>query len=251
MLQKEYAVEFTAEDHNGKSGKHKLDLFAANQKQAAELIFTKAPQEIPEILQVVKVSKVEVTHILNKIITQITGTNRRDIFHRIQITGRADLLDNGWATNKVPNWIQPEWFSPALIADFIAQGLLIQDGRKLLLTEDGSAKSYDEGARTKYVRKEVTTEVGEDGVPKKRTRVVPAGKLSDDSKLKLLKVAKANAGEALFLKIWDEMPNKIGTINTLAEAFRVAGAANQKDPLVSSKYYCKAILKRGDAQIEV
>lgn len=178
------------------------------------------------------------------------------IYKRIKLTGEVEIINAGWGMNHIPGWTQGEWLSPVIMKSLVSQGLMEQVNNKLILTEKGKVGKYDSNHHVNFTRTEVveiegettTTESGEK-IKKTRTKIVAAGKLTDESKLKLLKVANAKAGEALFLKIWNESPEQTGTITSLAKAYEMAGAAGQKDALASSKYYVKLILKRGDAEI--
>jgi len=72
-------------------------------------------------------------------------------------------------------------------------------------------------------------------------------KITDNQRVRLLEIPITRGGEKLFLKVWSEMPNSIGTAITLAEAFAEAGST-QKNTLNSARYYIKRWVSAGKAE---
>jgi len=44
--------------------------------------------------------------------------------------------DNGWGFVKVPSWNQGEWVSPAIIQKLVNEGWLVQQGKRLVPTDE-------------------------------------------------------------------------------------------------------------------
>lgn len=187
------------------------------------------------------------------------STSRSSIFNRLVAAGGGEMQANGWAVVDVEGWEQPEWISPALVLDFISQGLAEHVGNRLEVTEAGKTRYYDESKATLRFAK-IVHEVGDTGDangterPKraKRTSVGAGGgsgsKVTDSTRVKLLGYGNVRGGELLFMKTWEGLPDATGSIAALAEAFTAAGTT-QKDPLVSARYYVKRQLAANQAQI--
>lgn len=186
------------------------------------------------------------------------STSRGAIYNRLVVAGGGEMHSNGWAIVTVEGWEQPEWVSPALVLDFIAQGLVEHVGNRLEITEAGKSAYYDEGKATLRFARVATESAGGSEAngterPAKRTRATQSGGakrggLTDNIRVKLLGYDNVRGGELLFMQTWMSLPDATGSITALSEAFTKAGTT-QKDPLVSARYYVKRQLAANKAQI--
>lgn len=68
---------------------------------------------------------------------------RMDVLRRAALTGEIEIIDNGWGLNGSTG-VQGEYISPAIIDEWLKQGLLTIKGKVGTITPKGERGEYTE-----------------------------------------------------------------------------------------------------------